>query len=131
MNIISCIFSYLVYNLVRAFLGLATMFRGESLSAMVDSQCAEKSVKMCRTCVGCVGLSDSELEGISITILFNICGHIRVFFSFFFRSAFCGRLSPCIAFYPLQRFQETHSHKWVKIGTEMVVRWQNNCQVLI
>ena len=44
-----------VYNLVGAFLGLATMLRGESLSARVDSQCAEKNVKMCRTCVGSVG----------------------------------------------------------------------------
>ena len=31
-----------VYNLVGAFLGLATMLRGESLYARVDSQCAEK-----------------------------------------------------------------------------------------
>ena len=47
---------YVVYNLVGAFLGLATMLRGESLSAGVNSQCTEKSVKMCRTCVRCVGM---------------------------------------------------------------------------
>ena len=46
----------LVYNLVGAFLGLATMLRGENLCASVNSQCAEKSIKMCRTCVGCVGM---------------------------------------------------------------------------
>ena len=53
----SCIFSYVVYNLVGAFLGLANMLRGDSLFARVDSQCAEKIVKMCRTCVGCVGMT--------------------------------------------------------------------------
>ena len=46
-----------MYNLVGAFLGLATMLRGDSLFARVDSQCAEKIVKMCRTCVGCVGMT--------------------------------------------------------------------------
>ena len=50
VTVSSCIFSYLVYNLVGAFLGLAIMLRGESLSARVDSQCAKKTSK----CVGLV-----------------------------------------------------------------------------
>ena len=44
------------------------MLRGESLSARVDSQCEEKSVKMCRTCVGSVGKM-----GFNITKHENIC----------------------------------------------------------
>ena len=44
VTVSSCIVSYVVYNLVGAFLGLATMLRGESLSARVICQWAEKNV---------------------------------------------------------------------------------------
>ena len=37
-------------NLVGTFLGLAIMHRGENLSARVNSQCVEKTVK----CIGLV-----------------------------------------------------------------------------
>ena len=49
VTVSSCIFSYLVYNLVGAFLGLAIMLRGESLSARVEKK--RKNVSdLCRMC---------------------------------------------------------------------------------
>ena len=86
MTISSFIFSYVVYNLVGAFLGLATMLRGESLSARVDSQCAEKNVKMCRTCVGCVGITIVNTDFCSSFL------SLSLFFFFFYANVFSSTL---------------------------------------
>ena len=59
---------YVVYNLVGAFLGFATMLRGESLSARVNSQCAGKSVKMCRACVRCVGMCSQGCNSLAYDV---------------------------------------------------------------